>query len=56
MTPEQAAWILGLADCKDPRRAVLRMIRRHELVGVRVGRRIMVTPESVDAIRYGERG
>jgi excisionase family DNA binding protein len=54
MTPAQAAALLGLdAVYAVPERAVLQLVRRHELVGVRVGRRVMITPESVDAIRYG---
>ena len=53
LTPEEAARRLGLdRRAKDPKRTILEMCRRGDLVAVRVSRWIMVDPRSVD--RYIE--
>ena len=56
ITPEQAAERLGLVAAKvsDPKRCVLRLVRRGRLRPMRVGKYTMIDPRSVDA--YIDRG
>ena len=50
ISTQETAQRLGLLEVTaNPKRAVLEMARRGELVGVMVGRWKMIRPESVDA-------
>lgn len=52
MTPEDVAVNLGIAGLvQNSKAAVLKMVRQGRLVGVRVGRRVMIHPDSVDRLR-----
>lgn len=54
VSPTEAARRLGLIGrVKDPHRMVLNMIRRGELVGVRVGRLVHVREDSIDRLIEG---
>ncbi len=54
LSPAATAERLGLVGrVRDPHRVVLCMIRRGELVGVRIGRLVHVREDSVDRLIEG---
>ncbi len=55
VTLAEAAARLGIdTACKRPERVVKTMAHRHELVGVRVGRLLMIDPDSIDELVGGQ--
>lgn len=56
MSPQAVVKDLGLDQfgMKHPKKLILKMARRGDLVGIKVGRRVMIDPASVDKFRRGE--